>query len=237
MTGFWNNIKNAKFGNEADVELRLVIPLLHALGYNDSDIRSKYPVVFQEGRKGRRPEADFVVFYGTPHNKNTSLIVVEAKAPDESFGDAKRQGESYASNIRAPFLLLTDGNNLEIWQLQSAQESECILRTSILSLCSVRGQVEACLAKDAAFAYCRSLYHKNMLDVTEDFGGYEIAELNRTTKYQRVIERTLSNHGGNQEIFHNSRSLSDRARHSAYCMSNGFLVVMMLRFLNRLSLF
>ncbi|MDD4907142.1 MAG: restriction endonuclease subunit S, partial [Methylobacter tundripaludum] len=34
-----------------------------------------------------------------------------------------------------------------------------------------------------------------------------------------------------------SRSLSDRARHSAYCMSNGFLVVMMLRFLNRLSLF
>ncbi|TAK62371.1 type I restriction enzyme HsdR N-terminal domain-containing protein [Methylobacter sp.] len=207
MTNFWNDIQNASFSNEASVELRLVIPLLHALGYDDHDISSKYPVVFQEGRKGRKPEADFVVFYGPIHDRNTSLIVVEAKVPGESFGDAKAQGESYASNIRAPFLLLTDGNNLEIWQLQPAQESECIVQTAVHSLCSVRGKIEACLAKDAAFAYCRLLAHKNILIATNDFGAYETAELNRTAKYQSFIERTLSNHGINQEKTHDSSQL------------------------------
>lgn len=73
MTDFWNDIQNASFSNEASVETRLVIPLLRALGYDDNDIRPKYPVVFQEGRKGRKHEADVVVFYGPIQDRNTSL--------------------------------------------------------------------------------------------------------------------------------------------------------------------
>lgn len=96
---------------------------------------------------------------------------------------------------------------MEIWQLQSTQESECIVQISVHSLCSVRGKIEACLAKDAALAYCRLLAHKNILIATNDFGAYETAELNRTAKYQSFIERTLSNHDSNQEKTHNSSQL------------------------------
>jgi hypothetical protein len=34
----------ATFANDAEVEIRVVLPLLHALGYEDSDIHPKYPV-------------------------------------------------------------------------------------------------------------------------------------------------------------------------------------------------
>ena len=67
----------------------------------NSDIEPKFPGIFQEG-KGRKHEADFVVFSGPPHNKDTSLIVVEAKAPSESLKDARCQAELYAFNLRTP---------------------------------------------------------------------------------------------------------------------------------------
>ena len=78
---------------EGNVELRLIIPLLHALGYEDEDIHAKYPVIFQQGRRGRKPEADFVCFYGALHNRDTSLLVVEAKKPGEALRDGKAQSE------------------------------------------------------------------------------------------------------------------------------------------------
>jgi hypothetical protein len=86
MVDFWSDIAGKDLRGEGNVELRLVIPLLHALGYEDDDIDSKYPVIFQEGRLGRKPEADFVCFHGPLHNRDTSLLVVEAKRPGEEDG-------------------------------------------------------------------------------------------------------------------------------------------------------
>jgi hypothetical protein len=65
MPDFWSDIPT-HYTNEADVELRLVLPLLHALGYERNDTAAKYPVEFREGRVGRKPEADFVCFSATP---------------------------------------------------------------------------------------------------------------------------------------------------------------------------
>lgn len=223
MTDFWNNIQNAKFDNEASVEQNLVTPLLHALGYDNSDISPKHRVIFHEGRKGRPHEADFVVFYGSTHDRNTSLIVVEAKTPGESLVDAKNQGESYAVNIRAPFLLLTDGINLEIWQLQPTQESQCFLQTLVQSLCAVQGKIEGFLAKEASFEYCRSLTYKNILLTSGDFKTYETAELRRTAKYSRAVERTLSNTIGNQENnFCTSQLLSNFPNGAVILAPSGF---------------
>jgi hypothetical protein len=100
---FWANVDSLQFTNEASVETRLVLPLLNALGYEASDIEPKPPITFQEGRVGRKPEADFLVYHGPLRDRDTSLIVVEAKRPTESLGGAKRQAESYAFNTRAPF--------------------------------------------------------------------------------------------------------------------------------------
>lgn len=217
MNNFWSQVHNEKFGNEASVELRLVIPLLHTLGYDDGDISPKHPIVFQEGRSGRKPEADFVVFYGPIHNRDTSLLVVEAKAPGESFADAKSQGESYAFNIRAPFLLLTDGIELEIWQLQPTQESECLVRVAISSIQAVQGKIETCLGKESVRAYCNTLLYKNILVATEDFGNFEQAELKRTAKSKPAINRTLSLNSANDKIYPSITLLT--------CFKDGAIIV------------
>ena len=55
-------------------------------------IASKYPVEFRESRVGRKSEADFV-FNGRLHNRDTSLVVVEVKAP-ATRGILRGQSES-----------------------------------------------------------------------------------------------------------------------------------------------
>jgi len=190
MPDFWSIIPT-DFTNEADVELRLVLPLLHALGYEPDDIASKYPVEFREGRVGRKPEADFVCFNGPLHTRDASLVVVEAKAPGDALPNGKLQGESYAANLRAPLLLLTNGEQMEIWQLKATQDSERVFEVPIAALAANRGTVEQFLAKTAVVDYCRSFHVKTILDASSDFGRYETAELKRTTRYTASIDRTV----------------------------------------------
>jgi hypothetical protein len=44
MATFWDASPPLEFINEADVEQRLVLPLLHALGYEPEDVVPKPPV-------------------------------------------------------------------------------------------------------------------------------------------------------------------------------------------------
>ncbi len=149
MSDFWNSAPPSTFANEADVEHQLVVPLLDALGYEKTDIVPKYPVEFREGRRGRKPEADFVCFNGMPHDRNNSLLVVEAKDPDEALTDGKEQGESYAANLRAPLLLLTNGRQLQAWQLQPTRESEKVIDIAVADMIGNRGTIEKLLSKKA----------------------------------------------------------------------------------------
>ncbi|MBB6245695.1 type I restriction enzyme HsdR N-terminal domain-containing protein [Rhodanobacter sp. A1T4] len=192
MTDFWSKVPLLnEFHSEADVELRLVQPLLQALGYESDDIAPKHPVVFHEGRVGRRPEADFVCFWGLLRTRDNSLLVIEAKKPGESMEDAKKQGESYAQNLRAPLLLLTDGKTLELWQMQITSESQCVLNIPVTSLASQQGNVERFLNKVAVYNYCKSLSFKTIVEAAADFGGYEKAELRRMLRAEPSIVRTL----------------------------------------------
>jgi Type I restriction enzyme R protein N terminus (HSDR_N) len=192
MPDFWSSIPTVDaLRGEGNVEHRLVLRLLHALGYEDHEIEAKYPVVFQEGRLGRKPEADFVCFYGPLRDRNNSLLVVEAKQPGEKLPPGKAQGESYAQNLRAPLLLLTNGEILEIWQMQITLESQRVLSIPVASLVSQRGNVERLLNKAAVRDYCRSLSSKTIVEATADFGVYETAELKRMLRDQPSIARTL----------------------------------------------
>ncbi|WP_210161392.1 type I restriction enzyme HsdR N-terminal domain-containing protein [Bradyrhizobium sp. STM 3843] len=199
MSDFWSNIA-ASFTNEADVELRLVVPLLHALGYEPDDIAPKYPVTFREGRLGRKPEADFVCFSGPLRNRDASLVVVEVKAPGEALPDGKLQGESYAANLRAPLLLLTNGEELEIWQLKATQESERVFESPVESLTANRGTIEQLLSKTTVVDYCRTFQVKTILDASSDFGRYEKAELKRTARYAAAIDRTVDRVGSAERV-------------------------------------
>jgi hypothetical protein len=192
---FWDDVALRTFENEAAVETRLILPLLRALGYDDADIRPKYPVIFQEGRRGRKHEADYVVFAEKPHSRATSLIVVEAKAPNKGLGDGKSQGESYAANIRTPLLMITNGARLEVWQLQPNLESELVLGCSISDLTTKRGEIEALLTKEAVIAYSRTLRHKSFGLLARDLSAYERAEFERPGEARCSIVRKLKESG------------------------------------------
>jgi type I site-specific restriction endonuclease len=159
------------------------------------DIAGKYPVIFQQGRVGRRPEADFVCFSGPLHVRDTSLVVVEAKKPGESLPDGKAQRESYAANLKAPLLLLTNGEQLEIWQLQKTQDSKRVFECDANSLTVSRGKIETLLAKVAVVDYCKQFQVKTILEASLEFGRYENAELTRTDRYAASIERTVQRRG------------------------------------------
>jgi Type I restriction enzyme R protein N terminus (HSDR_N)/NACHT domain len=222
MTDFWNDISGADLRVEANVELRFVIPMLRALGYQNDDIEAKYPVVFQEGRAGRKPEADFVCFNGPLHNRDTSLLVVEAKRPGEALPDGKAQGEAYAQNLRAPLLLLTNAETLEIWQLQKTQDSVRVFVAPIASLAAERGKIERLLGKEAVVDYCKSFGVKTILEASADYGRFETAELSRILRRERQeasIDRTLAQ---TQQGAQRSNLTSDRL---LFALPSGAIVV------------
>lgn len=168
------------FDNEAAVEHLLVMPLLEALGFVRTDIAQKVPVTFISGTKRGRPfEADFVTYSGALHDRDTSLMVVEVKALNKPLEDAREQGESYAFQLRAPVLLVTNGKLLQVWQLQVSQESTLVLEIAVTALMARRAELERAISKQALLHHAESLAFKKLTPTT-NFSAYERAELART---------------------------------------------------------
>ncbi|MCV3211551.1 type I restriction enzyme HsdR N-terminal domain-containing protein [Mesorhizobium sp. YC-39] len=192
---FWDSIRSLAGAREADVETWLILPLLEALGHDRSCISAKLPVLFQEGgkkRRGRNPEADLVVYAEQPFGRATSLIVVEAKRPSEKLDPGREQGESYAQNLRAPLLLLTNGVRFEVWQLQVSSESELVLACDVADLAARRGEVEGLLGREAVKAHCAALQFKRFNLLARDLSAYEVAEHTRLGAVAgAAIPRTL----------------------------------------------
>jgi len=93
----------------------------------------------------------------------------------------------------------TNGERVEIWQLQATQESEHVFEAEVASLTARRGDVERLLAKAAVIDYCRSFQVKTILEASLDFGRYETAELKRTARYGASIARTVHRAGSADE--------------------------------------
>jgi len=180
--------------NEATVENRFLLPLLDRLGYAAEEIDPKVPIDVSIGRskKGRKPEADYVVYIGSPHDKTTSLIVVEAKAGWETVNEASRhQAESYARVLLAPFCLLTNGKRLQVWQLQITQESICLFDLEVGDLDARFGELSLALSREAAVEYARALDGKrSLVEDASDWAVYLGAEQRRIGT-AAIIDRAL----------------------------------------------
>lgn len=197
---FWNSLAALRIKSEADVEQRLLLPLLTALNYAHEEVTAKAPLVFQTGRRGRRHEADFVVHHGAEFNLETSLIVVEAKAPEQDLEPARMQAESYAHASRAPVLLISDGLMFEIWQMQSSRQSSRALSCPVRELARYRGEIERLIGRGAAAAHCRALGYKPLEQAGYDVSAYVESELARTADH-RSIPRRLRVEGRPQDAF------------------------------------
>lgn len=186
---FWDTVGTVVATSEGAVEQRVILPLLAALGYPNHEITPKHPIIFQTGRRGRRHEADFVVHEGPTLTEDTSLLVIEAKAPEKDLTVATRQAESYAHAIRAPFLVLCDGERLEIWQMQAARRSVRALACHVAELVRHRGAVERLIGRSAAVAHCRSLGYKPLAGVAGDVSAYVASELARLEGWRGIARR------------------------------------------------
>jgi hypothetical protein len=170
ISEFWQTLPTLEFKSEADVETRLLFPLLKSLEYRLEDIQPKVRVVFFTGRTGRPHEADLVAFSGSEHNRNTSLLVIEAKAPTNPIENAREQAESYAQWLRTPVYLQTNGILLEVWQLQTAWDSNCAFSSPVRQLNEHRGELESILRKSALIEHCERLRLKTISFEDVDVG-------------------------------------------------------------------
>jgi hypothetical protein len=180
----------AVLSSEAAVEWHVIEPLLTRLKYDKDDVSPKHTVVFQEGGKGRKHEADFVVFSGRPHGDSTSLMVIEAKRPGKHT--AKKQAESYQHAVRAPFTVIIDGSTIEVWQYQPANESELVIQPILLTdLEADFGRLSLVLAKEAATAHKQLLHQPSVGATLFNWTGYLNAELDRLDNCGVLIDRNL----------------------------------------------
>jgi len=168
--------------------------MLKALGYEDADVKPKCPVEFKirTGRKGRKPETDFFVFSGQPHTRATSLITIEAKHPREAISAGKEQAESYAQNMRTPFIFYTNGSSAELWQLQSTTECNLLLSICDGEFSRKRGELEGFLLREAAIAHSKNLACKDFNLTTRDHSAYELSEYDRLKGNEKHIFRDIS---------------------------------------------
>lgn len=192
---FWESLSSlGPFANEADVEHRLVAPLLATLGYEIDDIQPKVPVSLTKGtKKGRSFEADMVVYAGLPKNRDTSLLVIEAKSPKKTLEDAKDQAESYAVALRTPVLLLTNGVDLQVWQLQRTHESALIFESNVMRLAEQRPRLEHLLSKQSLIRQIEMLEIKK-ISAELNFKDYKLAELSRN-KLRAIARRLVTELG------------------------------------------
>lgn len=214
----WEKLATSTVANEATVELQLVQPLLGLLGYGMEDIAPKYPIKFQKGRKGRPHEADFAIFNGRDRSKDDALLVVEAKKTGEPLANARQQAESYAANIGAPFFLCTNGETIEVWQIQLAGSSECVVTGQVEDILSLQSKLEMLLRKEAAIDYKRQVQRPTFSGQRPDIDAYLTQQFEAFKT--RSIERRLR--FGQSTIVISSELLSRYARGCVVEAPSGF---------------
>ncbi len=88
-----------------------------ALKESGWDLFDPHRVRFESsGRDGR---ADYILL-----GKNGPLCVLEAKRPDLDPYDAKDQARGYAENVRAPFIILSNGREHWFWNYARADQRD-----------------------------------------------------------------------------------------------------------------
>jgi len=106
-----------------------------ALRESGWDLLDERRVRFElDGHSGR---ADYVL-----SGDRGALCVLEAKRPDLDPYDAKERARGYAENLRAPFVVLSNGNEHWFWNYERANQ---------------RDASPSSRSRTTAFSYCESL--------------------------------------------------------------------------------
>ena len=150
LDDFWSESHELLEGSEADVEDRLIRPLVRALGWPDDELHPKVQLkkTGSKSRRGPGPIADFILAPRAPGPLQSAEVVIETKAPSAGLKDAFEQADSYASALNAPLFLITDGRTLEIWERRWLNPPQRMVCESVVDLPARRAKIEAIIARD-----------------------------------------------------------------------------------------
>lgn len=119
-----DTLASKTFATEKEVEIRFIIPLLDHLGYSEEDRADGCPIEMTIGSRKARGEADFVLYDGRNRSRENVLLVVEAKRTGIRLDPHIDQARSYAMFLGAPYYLVTNGDDLRVFEFKSALETD-----------------------------------------------------------------------------------------------------------------
>ncbi len=143
-----NQIKKDTIKRETEVRTKIIYPLLDELKYKRENIVDEFPVYAKEGRKDLPAKsADIMIFSNSGANnykennekdvnwvRNNSLIAIELKKPSEKIEEAKEQATFYAMWTRCLIYIITNGEDIEIYQLKDFSADILLFAGKILDL-------------------------------------------------------------------------------------------------------
>jgi len=141
---------------EVEIEVKFVFPLLKYLGYKESEMSLRVPVLLQEGRRETTLEADWTLRDGS----GNTLVVVEAKAPDKQLTEAvRKQACSYAFHLGAPVYITTNGEELRVFH-RGVLTDRCIVSCSTSRLGENWEAIQQAAGKSSVRSIKRQLSEK-----------------------------------------------------------------------------
>lgn len=141
-------IKKDIIKQETEVRTKVIYPLLDVLKYKRENIVDEFPVYAKDGRKDLNTKsADIMIFSNSGANnyrgknendikwvRDNSLIAIELKKPSEKIEDAKEQAIFYAMWTRCLIYIITNGEDIEIYQLKDFSADILLFAGKILDL-------------------------------------------------------------------------------------------------------
>jgi type I site-specific restriction endonuclease len=112
--------------SEREVEYFFAIPLLQELGFFPEQFVVGFRVKMYEGVRKVEKEADMVVF--ADDTKRDALIVVETKRAGRPLTeDVAGQAKAYSLWLRAPYCLLTNGDDVRVFHFRGPWHADVLL--------------------------------------------------------------------------------------------------------------
>lgn len=128
MGKFFEQFKELTFANEAEVSQNFILPLLiEFLGYSNIEIipEKMFPAqdiysgvnFSKEGSKGLTHRPDFIICIDGDYSK--SRLIIDSKGPGQKLLDHIGQLKSYATSVGNNFLMITNGKELLVYDVNN----------------------------------------------------------------------------------------------------------------------
>lgn len=123
---WFEHVMSVQLRSEREVEMHFASPLFHGIGYTDDQEAAGFRFKMWVGGRQQVVEADLVYFADERRSPTDSepLVLVEAKAPDQSVGAGMGQARSYSLWVMPAYYVTTNGDVLIVYDFQGARASD-----------------------------------------------------------------------------------------------------------------